>query len=118
MQPQEARVQLGQLLTALQAATATLERVDLTSSQAHSQATSDRADTASALTDNGREEAIIEAAGERISEVQAALVRLDEGTWGICVDCGQPIPAARLEVRPEATRCVSDQARFESAFSG
>ena len=41
--------------------------------------------------------------------------RLEEGTYGTCVDCGQPIPDARLEVRPEATRCVADQEKYEAA---
>ena len=38
--------------------------------------------------------------------IDAALGRLDDGTYGVCAVCGQPIPAARLEVRPTATTCV------------
>ena len=117
MDPQQARAQLSDLLSQLRAATATLEGEDAASTHAMSHVVLDRADTASALTDNGREEALIEAAGERIAEVQAALVRLDDGSWGVCVDCRNPIPEARLEVRPEAIRCVHDQARYESALS-
>jgi DnaK suppressor protein len=49
--------------------------------------------------------------------VVAALQRLDEGTYGTCVDCGKPIPQVRLEVRPEAARCVEDQAKAEAAAS-
>ena len=45
-------------------------------------------------------------AAER-AEIAAALERVDAGTYGICVVCGQPIPAARLEVRPMATTCVA-----------
>ncbi|MFC7404561.1 TraR/DksA family transcriptional regulator [Georgenia alba] len=36
----------------------------------------------------------------------AALDRLAAGTYGRCEVCHEPIPAARLEVRPAATRCV------------
>ncbi len=39
-------------------------------------------------------------------EVEAALGRLDAGTYGACVVCGEPIPAARLEARPSARTCV------------
>ena len=47
------------------------------------------------------------------SMVEQALERLAAGKYGICVDCGKEIPAARLEAQPEAIRCVEDQSRFE-----
>ena len=117
MDTQQARTQLSRLLIDLRAVTTTLEGDEAASDQPRSAVVLDRADTASALSDKGRETAILAAAEERIVEVNAALARLEEGSWGVCVDCGQPIPEARLEVRPEATRCVDDQARFESAMS-
>lgn len=40
-------------------------------------------------------------------EVQQALVRLDEGTYGECEKCGEPISAARLEALPAASFCIS-----------
>lgn len=51
--------------------------------------------------------------GER-SIVEQALKRLEDGQYGICVDCGKEIPAERLEVHPESIRCVEDQRRFEA----
>jgi len=45
------------------------------------------------------------------AEVRAAVGKLDAGTYGCCDDCGQSIPAARLEVLPWATRCVGCQAQ-------
>lgn len=48
------------------------------------------------------------------SMVEQALQRLEQGQYGICVDCGKEIPAGRLEVHPESIRCVEDQRRFES----
>lgn len=49
----------------------------------------------------------------RIDDVQAALDRMDEGTYGVCEECGQPIPWERLEAVPEARRCVRCQALVE-----
>ncbi len=47
------------------------------------------------------------AARRRIEEVDAALHRLEAGTYGACRTCRRPIPVARLEAVPEATQCVS-----------
>lgn len=49
---------------------------------------------------------LLESAKGDVTEVEQALQRLDEGSYGVCVDCGQPIPVERLEVRPFADRCV------------
>jgi RNA polymerase-binding transcription factor DksA len=46
--------------------------------------------------------------------VEIALERLAEGTYGTCVDCGREIPAERLEAIPEAIRCIDDQNRYEA----
>lgn len=46
-----------------------------------------------------------EAERER-DQLLAALDRVAAGTYGVCEVCGRPIPAARLEARPAATRCV------------
>jgi DnaK suppressor protein len=45
--------------------------------------------------------------------IQAALARLDAGTYGICETCGEEISAARLTAMPTARRCVSCQERLE-----
>ena len=42
----------------------------------------------------------------RLQDVDAALARLREGTYGRCVVCGEPIGDARLEARPTADRCI------------
>ena len=41
-----------------------------------------------------------------LAEVDAALVRLDTGTYGVCETCGRPIAEGRLEARPTARTCV------------
>lgn len=48
-----------------------------------------------------------------LNAVQAALVRVREGTYGHCIDCGQPIALARLQASPEAERCVACQTQQE-----
>lgn len=50
--------------------------------------------------------ALIQAAQERLAGIEAATVRLQQGAYGTCDVCGQPIPAARLEARPTARTCV------------
>src|SRR5579859_5346645 len=48
-----------------------------------------------------------------LSEVEDALKRIENGSYGRCVDCGQPIPEKRLEALPWAARCVKDESRLE-----
>ncbi|WP_372447485.1 TraR/DksA family transcriptional regulator [Phycicoccus mangrovi] len=43
---------------------------------------------------------------EHLAELDAALRRVDDGTYGVCSVCGEPIPAGRLEARPTARTCV------------
>ena len=49
-----------------------------------------------------------------LSEVEGALARLANGSYGACVDCGADIPYARLAAYPAAIRCVACQARVEA----
>jgi RNA polymerase-binding transcription factor len=48
-----------------------------------------------------------------LTEVQAALKRIENGTYGRCVDCDKLIPEKRLEAIPWAARCVEDEAKLE-----
>ena len=50
-----------------------------------------------------------------LSQVEQALARLADGSYGNCVDCGSTIPDARLYAYPTATRCVTCQSRREEA---
>jgi RNA polymerase-binding transcription factor len=49
-----------------------------------------------------------------LEEIQAALARIKGGTYGYCVDCGEPIDPERLENLPEAARDLACQERFEA----
>jgi len=44
-----------------------------------------------------------------IEGVDAALARLDAGTWGVCTSCGNPIAPERLEALPTAALCIDCQ---------
>lgn len=41
-----------------------------------------------------------------LDRVERALAKIDEGTYGVCDNCGDPILPARLGVAPESTRCI------------
>jgi len=56
---------------------------------------------------------VVQKAEDELQEVNAALQRLDEGSYGVCEVCQQPIPDARLEASPATRYCVTDQARVE-----
>jgi DnaK suppressor protein len=49
----------------------------------------------------------------RLARVQAALRSIDKGRYGTCERCGKEIPTERLEVRPDATLCVTCQVEVE-----
>jgi DnaK suppressor protein len=49
----------------------------------------------------------------RLADVDRALQKIEEGTYGICDDTGEPIPRGRLEAVPEAIRTVEAQQRYE-----
>jgi DnaK suppressor protein len=52
---------------------------------------------------------------QRLTQVRAALKRLDEGKYGICARCGNEINPERLKAIPYTTLCVNCQERFERA---
>jgi RNA polymerase-binding transcription factor len=53
-----------------------------------------------------------------LTQVDAALARMRDGTYGECADCGEPIAPARLMAHPTAQRCVSCQGAYERKLSG
>ena len=71
----------------------------------------DSADAGSSLSEADRNEAILHSARSQRDGVLAALARVEEHTYGRCVDCGGDIPDGRLDARPDAARCVGCQAK-------
>ena len=115
MDTEATRTTLEGLLSELDSATQTLEGEGAGESSELSHVTQHPGDVGTDVADNDREIAVLEAADDRRSEVEAALARLDAGTYGSCVDCGRAIDPARLEFRPEAARCLEDQQKHEAA---
>lgn len=54
-------------------------------------------------------------ARESLAQVERALARIEDGTYGICARCGAQIAEARLEAVPSAELCISCKEREESA---
>ena len=50
----------------------------------------------------------------QLAQIHGALARVDDGTYGGCALCHEPIPPARLELVPETPFCVTCQERLES----
>lgn len=50
-----------------------------------------------------------------LAEIDAALARIEEGSWGVCATCGGPIGRQRLLALPEARHCLACRARPESS---
>lgn len=115
MDQQIARTRLEQMLADLDESTATLEAEMIGDSGELSTLDQHPADSATDLSDADREEALLEVVGRQRDQVRAALHRIDEGTYGTCVDCGTTLPDERLEARPEAVRCMACQAKSEGA---
>ena len=51
--------------------------------------------------------------GRLLQAINAALMRMDDGTYGICVSCGQPIATERLEALPWTTQCIDCKRKEE-----
>lgn len=69
------------------------------------------ADTATALHDRELDEGLEENAQQTLAEIEAALQRIGEGSYGTCEVCGEPIGAERLSAIPWARLCIDDQRR-------
>jgi RNA polymerase-binding protein DksA len=50
--------------------------------------------------------ALLGQARDHLAEIDSALRKLDDGSYGVCETCGQPVGAGRLAARPTAARCV------------
>jgi len=73
----------------------------------------DLADKAFERTRAEVEHDLIEMSLQELAEIAALRERLANGTYGACIECGEPIPPARLEVNPTARRCAACQERHE-----
>ena len=68
-------------------------------------------DMASVTFDRELDQGLEEGAQQTLGEIDRALAKIDDGTFGICERCGNPIGEERLRARPWATLCIDDQRR-------
>ncbi len=66
----------------------------------------DSAEMARELEDQEVVDALGNEATAEIARIAAALTRMDTGEFGVCLDCGEPIAAARLAATPYVERCI------------
>jgi RNA polymerase-binding protein DksA len=66
------------------------------------------AETATATLDREIDFTLEENSGQVLAEIDAALKRIENGTYGICTNCGKPIAEERLEAYPWASLCIDD----------
>jgi DnaK suppressor protein len=71
------------------------------------------ADTATETVDREIDYTLEEADARLLASIDQALGRIDNGTYGICVNCGAQIPPERLEAMPWATLCIDCKRREE-----
>ena len=71
------------------------------------------ADTATETYDRELDYTLEENSEHVLAEIDAALKRIEDGTYGICTNRGEQIPVERLEARPYATLCIDCQRERE-----
>ena len=54
---------------------------------------------------------------QELNDIDAALRRMDDGTYGTCDECGQDIGYPRLNAQPTARRCIADQEKYERTYA-
>ncbi|MDB5886373.1 MAG: transcriptional regulator, TraR/DksA family [Polaromonas sp.] len=112
MTPQEAapyRRQLSKMRAALAA------QMDTPDSAEDDAAYVERSDDSSAQLAAEREfeSSFDEREGAELAMIDAALARIEAGTYGECADCRQDIAAPRLQASPESPRCIACQQKAE-----
>ena len=70
-------------------------------------------DVATATFDREMASTLEENSTHVLEEIDTALARIDEGTYGMCERCGKPIDEERLEALPWATLCIDDKRKQE-----
>ncbi|HEV2754516.1 MAG TPA: TraR/DksA C4-type zinc finger protein [Actinomycetota bacterium] len=71
------------------------------------------ADVGSETFERTKELSVQEDIDGRLDDIEHALAKLSDGTYGVCEICGEPIPEERLEALPAARYCVAHQAQQE-----
>ena len=90
----------------LQAGAQEAQERELSSSDQHP------AELATETIERELDQSVVEHVLQELTELQVALAKLEEGRYGLCEACAQPISDARLEAMPAARYCIEDQAKL------
>lgn len=90
-----------------------IEKLVKESNELGKDGTMDIGDEASDLSNRQLLLSLSEADRKKLLDIEEALERIEEGTYGICEECGEPISIERLEVKPTAIYCVECKSRLE-----
>jgi DnaK suppressor protein len=71
------------------------------------------ADVATETFDRELDSTLEESSTNVVAEIDAALQRIEDGTFGTCAVCGKPIEEERLEILPWTTLCIDDKRHEE-----
>jgi RNA polymerase-binding transcription factor len=74
------------------------------------------ADAGTELFETERDRSMIERLEGELAAIERAERRVDEGTYGVSVDSGEPIPDGRLEAVPWAERTAQEQSRYDARY--
>ncbi|MFM0045260.1 TraR/DksA family transcriptional regulator [Paraburkholderia sediminicola] len=85
-----------------------------TAEELHGDEAEESEDEAQGMEQNEVNQALHDVNDQRVSDIERALQKIDEGTYGLSDASGDPIPKARLEVAPEAILTVAEQSRRET----
>jgi DnaK suppressor protein len=69
------------------------------------------ADSGQVTAERGEVDALVASLIEALEDVDHAMGKLEGGKFGICEECGKPIPAARMEAMPTARLCIADASK-------
>ena len=65
------------------------------------------ADSGQVAAEQGENKALLNQFNEQLDEINRALAKFDNGTYGLCERCGEPIAEARLEAMPATRFCIN-----------
>ncbi|WNC92515.1 TraR/DksA family transcriptional regulator [Paraburkholderia sp. FT54] len=85
-----------------------------TAQEEHGDESEEYEDEAQGMAQNEINQSLHDVNDQRVADIQRALRKIDEGTYGLSDESGQPIPKERLEVIPEAIFTVTEQSRRET----
>ncbi|MFM0629948.1 TraR/DksA family transcriptional regulator [Paraburkholderia xenovorans] len=85
-----------------------------TAQEEHGDEPEEYEDEAQGMAQNEINQSLHDVNDQRVADIQRALRKIDEGTYGLSDESGQPIPKERLEVMPEAILTVAEQSRRET----